>query len=37
MEVHCERMLSNDEGGDNDAFGFQVMRYHYVDCVLEGV
>jgi hypothetical protein len=39
MEVHREGMLSNDEGDDDDddEFGFRVMRYHYVDCVPQGV
>jgi hypothetical protein len=37
MEVHREGMLSTDEGDDDDAFGFRVMRYHYVDRVPEGV
>jgi hypothetical protein len=31
-------VLSNDDQGDDDeAFGFRVMRYHYVDRVPEGV
>jgi hypothetical protein len=37
MEVHREGMLSNNEGEDDDTFGFRVMRYHYVDCVPKGV
>jgi hypothetical protein len=37
MEMHREGMLLNDEGDNNDVCGFQVMRYHYVDCVPEGV
>jgi hypothetical protein len=38
MKVDGEWVLSNDDQGDDDeAFGFQVMRCHYVERVPEGL